>query len=97
MTKESVDINELRDEVEYLVLERESLLRLHELKIGAGTLETVLTAGASVIENVAKLKLSSAVKALFTASHKRIELLEAEQMAPGKEIAYITRLRRKFG
>ncbi len=97
ITEQPTNINELRDEVEYLILERESYLRLHELKVNSGRLETVLTVGAEILEDVAKLKLSSAIKALFTATHRKIELLEAEQKAPGREIAYIAGIRRDFG
>jgi hypothetical protein len=97
MAEQPASFNELREKVEYLILERESHLKLRELKINTGSLETVLTVGAGVLENIAKLNLSSAVKALFTLTHRKIELLEAEQSAPGKDIAYITSIRKRFG
>ncbi|MFN7741564.1 MAG: hypothetical protein ACK5RA_15140 [Cyanobacteriota bacterium] len=97
MAEQPSNLNDLREEVEYLILERESHLKLRELKINTGSLETVLTIGAGVLENIAKLNLSSAVKTLFTLTHRKIELLEAEQNAPGKDIAYITSIRKRFG
>lgn len=91
---EFTGFRELKEEIEYLILERESHLRLYELKINYGAIETVLMIGSEVIENIARIKLSSAVKALFSLSRRNIQLLEAEHSAPGKEIAYISDARR---
>lgn len=87
------DVNALRDELEHLILERESHLRTRKLKINTSALETVLTIGAEIVEDLAKLKVSSAIKALFTLKHRKVALFEAEREAPGRDIAYISGVR----
>jgi hypothetical protein len=88
---------ELHDEIEWLVREYEAHMRLHRLKVTGGVLETVVTSVAEVVENLAKLKLTAAAKGLFSFRQRRIQLLEAERQAPGRELVYLVRARREFG
>jgi hypothetical protein len=88
---------ELREEIEWLVQEYEDHMRLHRMKIGAGTLESVVTATAELLENIVKLKFGATAKALFAFRQRKIQLLEAERQAPGRELIYLVRSRQRFG
>jgi len=50
-----------------------------------------------IIEDVAKLRWSKIVKGVFSARHGKVELLEAEMKAPGRECAYVFDARTRFG
>lgn len=89
--------NELEDELRELIFEYEEHMRLHRMKASSGVVETVITMSAEVLEGLIKLNWSNAAKALFTIQHQRIALLEAERTAPGRQIAYIVDLRKRFG
>lgn len=49
----------------------------------------MIVGAAEALENFAKLKWSKLAQMPFEVSKKRIELLNAELSAPGREIAYI--------
>jgi hypothetical protein len=87
---------EIAQELEWLLSEYEQHMRLHELKIRKGVLETIVAFTAEAAENIAKLRLGKLARSLFTISNRRIELLEGELKAPGREIAYISRARQAF-
>jgi hypothetical protein len=87
---------ELADELQYLLDTYEEYMRLHRIKLVRGRLETVVTATAEAIENLASLRLSNAVKALFAVRQQHTALLESELEAPGREVAYIARARQAF-
>jgi hypothetical protein len=46
----------------------------------------------SFIENLTKLKLSNASKIIFDLNRTKIQLLKAENTAPGKEVDFINKL-----
>ena len=90
----STPLRELNDELHWRLNEYERHMRIQDMKINTGTVETVLTAAAEVLEDILKFKLKDAVGLLFSARKRKIALAEAEESAPGKEIAYIAHLRR---
>jgi hypothetical protein len=69
---------------------------LHELIIRKGVLETTVTFAAETAENIAQIRLGKLARSLFVISNRRIELLEAELMAPGREVAYVSSARETF-
>lgn len=88
--------NEMAQKIEWLVHEYESHLDLHKMKFNKGVLETIVTVGAEFLEDVMKIKWGKAAKILFTLQHRKIQMLEAEAKAPGREVAYIAKARKKF-
>lgn len=90
-------VREVNDELEYLLDEYRSYMRLHRIKTQHSKLETVLTVSAEALENLVTFHLSNAVKALFSWRKEKIALLEAEQAAPGRDIAYIVMAQDRFG
>lgn len=89
-------VAEVKDELEYLLNEYESYMRLQKLKIEYGTLESIVTTGADVLENVAKFNLGKLARLPFEIKRRRIALLEAEHQAPGRDVAYISSARSRF-
>jgi len=97
MVKASATPREIVEELEWLLHEYQAHMRLHRMKIRRGIWETIIVGGAEIAEDLVKIRWGKLAKVPFSISAKRIELLEAEQSAPGKEIAYIARVRGEFG
>lgn len=97
MAQQSITAAEIRQEIEWLVHEYRAHMHLHRMKITLGALETIVTATGDALENIANLKFGALAKAAFSLKHRRIQLLEAERQAPGRELAYIVRAREVFG
>jgi len=83
---------EINQKIEYLLLEYRKQLDLHKLKYNVGVIETFVTVGLEVLENIVKLNLSKAAKIFFDIHRKELNLLEAEENLVGKELAYIDHL-----
>lgn len=88
--------NEIEDELRELIHEYEEYMKLHRMKVQSSMLEAIVTIAAEIVEGLIKFKWSDAAKALFSIKRQRIELLEAEREAPGREIAYLIDVRKKF-
>jgi len=88
---------ELEQKIEYLISEYERFIRINKLKFEASRFEIVITSIAEVAENLARLKFSKVANNIFQLFKNDLRLLEAEMNAPGKELAYISSARNKFG
>lgn len=89
-------IKELEDEMVYLQNEYKEHMRIHHMKIELGTMETVVVASAEILENLVRLKFGKAVKAIFAIEKRKVELLDAERQAPGRQLAYIINTVERF-
>lgn len=87
-----VSAKEIEQKLEFLLIEYSNHLDFHKLKYSQGVMEIIISTSLSIIENVLQLKLSDASKVLFDIKKKRIDLLESERNALGKEVAYIHKL-----
>lgn len=96
MGKSGLKNYELSDHLREMIFEYEETMKLHKMKIGAGMLEIFVVTTAEVAENVVRLKLSDAMKAIFAARRHQIDLLEEEKNAPGREIAYVVSANQSF-
>jgi hypothetical protein len=88
---------DLEDELRYLIDEYAAHMRLHRMKANTGPIRMVIVEGAQFAENLLKVKWGKAAEQLFSFRERRVALLEAEQKAPGREIAYIVDAQRRFG
>jgi hypothetical protein len=93
MTKANVSPRELADELQWLLDEYETYMKVHEMKIRRGVVETLITGTAEMLENLVKIKWGELAKMLFAISARKIDLLEAELKAPGREISYVVHVR----
>jgi hypothetical protein len=71
-------------------------MHLHQMKTKTGVLEIVVTTGAEIAEDLVKFRWGKLAKAPFTITHKKIDLLQAEMKAPGREIAYVVKAKKTF-
>jgi len=67
------------------------------MKVNYGILETLLMTTAEILEGLVRLKPTQTVKALFTFKRQRLQLLEAELKAPGRDLAYLIKAKEEFG
>jgi hypothetical protein len=88
---------EVSEEIEYLMHEYERHMRVQGMKVNTGFWETVITTGAKLAEDILKVKWADAAHAVFSLKHRRIQLLEAESNAPGREVAYILKAQSGLG
>ncbi|MFN8399332.1 MAG: hypothetical protein U0X74_04900 [Anaerolineales bacterium] len=89
LSSQELSINEIEEELEWLINEFQNHMRVHKMKADVETLEIIVKAPLEIIENLIKLKLSKIPDPLFALSKRKINLLEAEINAPGRELAYI--------
>ena len=89
--------SQLEDEVAHLQAEFEHHMKIHRIKSHGGMLETLVVAGAEVAENLLKIRWGKVAKTLFSIAKRRVELLDAERAAPGRQLAYIVEAKQRFG
>lgn len=89
-------IHELETEFLELMFEYEEFLRMHSLRFTKGTMDVLVTTTAEVAEDVAKLKLGKLAKAPFDIARNKVAVYDAEQKAPGREVAYIIKAQQHF-
>lgn len=82
---------EWKDEIEELVHQYRSYMRVQHKKFGETTLSTILVAGADVVKNAAMLNFGEAAKSIFEIRTRRLDLTEAELAAPGRELAFLSK------
>lgn len=88
---------EVADELREMLLSYELGMKLHKMKAHNGILEVVITTTAEIAENLLRLKISSAAKAIFAVKDYKLKLLEEERTTAGREIAYIVSAHATFG
>jgi hypothetical protein len=96
ISSKNVPANEIEEELETLISEFDSYMKLHKLKADTDVLQTFVKAPLTIIENLLKLTPSNIVDPLFAFRKRQLSLMEAEINAPGKEIAYILRTNETF-
>lgn len=96
LSRSDLKPNEIEQKLIFLVDQYQNHMKLHKMKTRKGTLETIVVTSAELIENIAKLKLSEAAKKLFSFRERKINLLETELSAPGREVAYILDAHERF-
>lgn len=97
VARQNLTPQEVEEKLEHLLYEYQKHLEFYRIKAKRGTLETIIVASAEFLEDIANKRFSKLGKALFTTNQKRIELLEGELKAPGKEVAYIAKTQGTFG
>jgi len=88
---------EVSDEIEWMVNEYSKAMKVHNLKASPAFFEAYVIPGLELIEDIVRLKLSKIAKGVMVVNKRKVELLEAEMKAPGKECAYVFEARKKFG
>jgi hypothetical protein len=87
---------ELSEKLEWLLSEYNHHMKLHQIKTNRGVLETFITSGTEIVEDLIKIKWSKVAEKLFSIRNRKIELLDAETKSPGQELAYIYKAKNRF-
>lgn len=88
---------EVRDEIEWMINEYTKAMRLHHMKSTQGAFEAYVIPAIEVVEDVAKFNWSKIAKGAVSVRKRKLELLEAETKATGRECAYVFDARKQFG
>jgi hypothetical protein len=96
VAKSNLSPIEIEQKIEWLLHEYQHHMKVHKMKVSASALETVIVSVAEFTENLVKLNFGKAAKALFAIKNKKVQLLEAELKAPGREIALISKANETF-
>lgn len=95
ISKEDYTEKEIEQKIEWLLDEYTQQLEIYKLKYHFGNIETIVTTSLEIIESLLKLKFGKIAEALFKIRQNRVSLLEAEQNATGRELAYIYKVKQK--
>ncbi|MBO6533289.1 MAG: hypothetical protein JJ935_09450 [Muricauda sp.] len=96
LSKQNLKENEIQEKVEYLLNEYKNGLELLDFKYNLSTIETICITTAEVVENIATLKFSKAVKTLFELNKRELKLLEAERELKGREVSYLYKAQKEL-
>lgn len=88
---------EVADEIEWMVNEYSKAMKVHNLKASPAFFEAYVIPGMEFVEDLVKFRWSKIAKGFMSVKKRKIELLEAELKAPGKECAYVFDTRARFG
>ena len=95
--------SEVEDKLETLLLDYRNHMKLHKMKTRQGSLKTIVLAEAGLISGGWLTGLGplpslvgAVVTPLFTIRQRQVVLMEEEQKAPGRDVAYIDQARRSF-
>lgn len=80
---------EIADKIEYLISQYSEGLEKTKMKYSYNKLELIAITTAEIVENLATLKFSKALKTVFDIKKTDIQLYEAEEKLIGKEVSFI--------
>jgi hypothetical protein len=87
----------VREEIEYLLNEYEHAMELQQMKASHSFVDVFIITPIEILEDIVKFKWSDILKGGMAARKRKIELMEAEMKAPGRECAYVFDARKRFG
>lgn len=93
---QAASLQELKDELDELLYMHTCHLNTHRMKYKNARLKTLVTAPLEILESIIKLRLSGLAAKPFEMREARINLLQAELLGPGGEVAFIERAGRQF-
>lgn len=96
IAKKSYTEKELFQKLEYLLQEYRQQMEIHKLRYTLTKSQSIIVSTLEFIEGLF-IKFSRPTKALFELEINRLNLLDAEQKAIGKELAYIYKAKEAFG
>jgi hypothetical protein len=88
---------EIRDDIEWSLNEYTKSMKLHQLKAGDSFVEVYLIPAVEIVENLVKLNWSQIAKGALSIRKRKIELMDAERSASGREVAFIYEAQKRFG
>ncbi len=96
LSKKDFSDKEIHQKLEHLLQEYTQQMEIHRLKYKLTKSQSLIVASLEFVESFPFLKFSRPAKALFELELNRFNLLDAEQKAVGREIAYIHKVQETF-
>jgi hypothetical protein len=90
-------IAEMQDELEWMLNEYAKAMEIHKIKASQSYVDVFVISPLEIIEHVVKFNWSKIAKGALQISKRKVELMEAEMKAPGRECAYVFDARKRFG
>jgi hypothetical protein len=87
---------EIQDDIEWTVNEYAHAMNVHHLKASRSFVDVFVISPLEIIENLAKFNWTKLAKGILSVKQRKVELMEAELIAPGKECAYVFDVRKRF-
>jgi len=87
---------EVRDSIEWALHEYTQAMELHRLKTSNSFVDVFVISPLEVLENIVKFNWSKIAKGALQVRKRKVELLEAEMKAPGRECAYVFDARKRY-
>ena len=84
------------EKLEHSLNEYQEHMRIHKMKQGTNNFEIFLTTTAEILENAVKLNFSKSIKTFFEIGKQEMALMEAENSAPFREVAYLDKANNHF-
>ena len=89
-------MKELNKRLQWMLYDYQQHMEWHRIKAEQSVFEVVVSASLELIINLPKALLGQVTKPFFALKKKKLELIEADLSAPGKEVAYIDHARQTF-
>jgi hypothetical protein len=96
ISSENLTEAEIAEELEWLLNEYESNMRLHKIKSNTDAVEVWVKTPLEILENLIRLKFSNLADPFFAITKRNVSLMAAELHAPGREVAYILKAKDQF-
>lgn len=88
---------EIRDDLEWSVSEYAKAMELYKIKASQSFVDVFVLSPLEFLENLVKFNWSKIARGALQVQKRKVELMEAEAKAPGRECAYVFDARRRFG
>ena len=88
---------EIRDDLEWSLNEYTKAMALHKIKASQSFVDVFVITPLEILENLVKFNWSKIAKSALQVRKRKVELMEAEMKAPGRECAYVFEARKRFG
>ena len=76
--------------------EYQNAMKIHRLKTTRSALELLVIPPIEFAENLIKFNWTKIAKGALSIRKRKIELMEAEMNAPGREVAYVFEAQQRF-
>lgn len=88
---------EIKDDIEWSVNEYRKAMEIHHIKASESFFEVYVIPAVELVEDLAKFNWSKIGRGALAVTKRKVELLETEMKAPGRECAYVFEARKRFG
>jgi hypothetical protein len=88
---------EVKDDLEWSVNEYRKAMEVHHIKEAQSFVDVFVITPLEILENLLRLEWSKIARGALAVRKRKVELLEAEMKAPGRECAYVFDADKRFG